>query len=161
MNVRHHFQLLTAALMLFSGVSCSTWKRHFGSDNEYSSASDSGGYNPYPGSSGTPSYQEYQPSQPSTPQQPQYQTYTPPQQPYTQPVSDYTPSPDYSEPAPKKKTPPKKKKTTTPAKSKAYTVKSGDTLYGIAKRNNTTVSKLKSKNGLSSDIIRPGQSLKL
>jgi LysM repeat protein len=45
--------------------------------------------------------------------------------------------------------------------SGSYTVKSHDTLYGIAKKHHTTVSKLKSMNGLSSDVIRDGQKLKL
>ena len=42
-----------------------------------------------------------------------------------------------------------------------YTVKSGDTLYGIAKKYNTTVSVLKSLNNLTSDILRIGQILNI
>ncbi len=42
-----------------------------------------------------------------------------------------------------------------------YVVKSGDTLYGIAKRFNTTVNALKSLNNLSSDILKIGQILKI
>jgi hypothetical protein len=44
---------------------------------------------------------------------------------------------------------------------KIYTVKSGDNLGIIAKRNRTTVKAIKSKNGLKSDAIKPGQKLKL
>lgn len=45
---------------------------------------------------------------------------------------------------------------------KTYTVRSGDTLYGIARRFNTTVEKLIELNGLSNpDLIYPGQVLKL
>ena len=42
-----------------------------------------------------------------------------------------------------------------------HTVKKGDTLYDIAKKYKTTVYKIKSLNGLKSNIIRPGQKLKL
>ncbi|MFD1673208.1 NlpC/P60 family protein [Alicyclobacillus fodiniaquatilis] len=40
-----------------------------------------------------------------------------------------------------------------------YTVKSGDCLYSIATTYGTTVAKLKSLNGLSSNLIHPGESL--
>ena len=52
-------------------------------------------------------------------------------------------------------------KTTRGGGSASYTVKSGDSLSAIAGRNHTTVAKLKSANGLSSNLIRPGQKLKL
>jgi peptidoglycan endopeptidase LytE len=54
--------------------------------------------------------------------------------------------------------------TTTPSTTDAattYTVKSGDTLYGIAKTYNTTVSQIKSLNNLTSDIIYVGQRLRV
>jgi hypothetical protein len=167
MNVRPCLHLLTATLLSFSVTSCSTWKKHFGKDTgqEYAAADTTGGgYNPYPGSSGTPNYQTYS-APPQQPQQQQYQTYTPPQQQQQSyaPQPDYTPSPDYSEPAPKPKpkssTP--KKKSSSGGGGGGYTVKQGDTLYRIASKNGTTVSKLKSKNGLSSDLIRPGQTLSI
>lgn len=47
------------------------------------------------------------------------------------------------------------------AKSRAYTVKSGDTLHGIAKANGLSVTEIKSANGLTGDSIKPGQTLNL
>ena len=46
-------------------------------------------------------------------------------------------------------------------KGGSYTIKSGDSLGAIARRNGTTVSKLKAANGLSSDMIRAGRTLKI
>jgi LysM repeat protein len=42
-----------------------------------------------------------------------------------------------------------------------YTVKKGDTLSRIASRNGTSVAALRRANGISGDLIRPGQVLKL
>lgn len=59
-----------------------------------------------------------------------------------------------------------KGKKSTPAKSSGgssstYIVKKGDTLSGIAARYKTTVTKIKSANGLSSTMIRIGQKLRI
>ena len=64
-----------------------------------------------------------------------------------------------------------KKKTSSKTSSKSggksshkggsYTIKSGDSLGAIARRNGITVAKLKAANGLSSDKIRAGKTLKI
>ena len=58
-------------------------------------------------------------------------------------------------------TPPKPKKTTPKSSYKYYKVRSGDTLSQIADRHRTTVTKIKKANGLRSNLIRPGQVLKI
>lgn len=58
-----------------------------------------------------------------------------------------------------------KKSTSTKGKSKggssSYTIKAGDNLGAIARKNNTTVAKIKAANGLKSDLIRAGKTLKI
>ncbi|MFC5454614.1 LysM peptidoglycan-binding domain-containing protein [Prosthecobacter fluviatilis] len=63
----------------------------------------------------------------------------------------------------KKKTSAKSKSgsKSTSRKGGSYTIKSGDNLGSIARRNGTTVAKLKAANGLSSDMIRAGRTLKI
>ena len=48
-----------------------------------------------------------------------------------------------------------------PASLETYTVKSGDTLYSIAKKFDTTVDKIKSQNSFSADALTVGQVLKI
>ncbi len=48
-----------------------------------------------------------------------------------------------------------------PEKETTYEVKSGDTLYGIARKFNLTVSELKKLNAMSGDTIKPGDKLKV
>ncbi len=45
------------------------------------------------------------------------------------------------------------------SKETTYTVKSGDSLYSIAKKYNTTVNRLKELNNLSSNLLNIGQIL--
>lgn len=46
-------------------------------------------------------------------------------------------------------------------KARYHTVKKGDTLYGIGRKYGVTISKIKSTNGLRSDLIRIGQTLRI
>lgn len=63
-------------------------------------------------------------------------------------VSTPKPTPVVVKPKPKPK-----------PKTTRYTVKKGDTLSGIASRYGSSVSKIRSANGISGSLIRPGQSL--
>lgn len=54
-----------------------------------------------------------------------------------------------------------KKATAKERKSSATTVKRGDTLENIAKRNGTTVAKLRKANKIKGNVIKPGQKLKV
>ena len=49
----------------------------------------------------------------------------------------------------------------TPISDTIYTVKKGDSLYSIAKKYNTSVSSIKSKNNLTSNLLSIGQKLKI
>lgn len=69
-------------------------------------------------------------------------------------------------PSPVKKVPASKKKSTAKTASTGkgggtYTIKKGDTLGAIARKHGTTVAKLKAANGMSSDFIREGKTLKI
>lgn len=45
--------------------------------------------------------------------------------------------------------------------ARVHTVKKGDSLYAIARRYGSTVAKIKAANGLRSDMIRPGMTLRI
>ena len=131
-----------------------------GNDPYVSNYGNDGGYNPYPGQSGSAQSSGY-----STPP-----TYTPPPapmeaDPYAFHASSSTPKTSSSSSSPKKTVSSSKPKSSTKSSTKkssgSYKVVKGDTLYGIARKRGTTVAKIKSANGLSSDLIRPGQSLKI
>ena len=68
------------------------------------------------------------------------------------PVKRYTPPAVAEKPAPKK--------SPAAAKGKPYTVKPGETLYGIASRNGTTVQALQAANKISKpESLRDGMKL--
>lgn len=71
---------------------------------------------------------------------------------FTQPLKSYV----IPVQEPKSILPPKEK-----PKNNRYVVKKGETLSLIARKNNTSVTKLKKVNGLKSDIIKQGQVLRL
>ena len=129
-----------------------------GSNGAYATYPADGRYNPYPAGSQTtaPRYQEY--------------TDTPPAPSASKPKSGSTSSGTSTSTsnhsaAPVKKTTKKKSSTTASTKSTGsgtiYVVKPKDSLWSIAKKYHTTVSKLKSANGLTSDVIRDGKKLKI
>jgi LysM repeat protein len=83
--------------------------------------------------------------------------YTPP------PTSSSKPKVYSSSSSSSKKTTTSKSKSSSSSssKSKTYTVQKGDTLYGIANKKKTSVAKIKSANALKTDMIKPGQTLKI
>ena len=76
------------------------------------------------------------------------------------PASTSKPKPK-PKPKPVVKPKPKPKPKPAPPKPIVVTVKKGDTLYGLALKYGTTVSAIKSYNGLSSDSIRDGRTLRI
>lgn len=152
---------LLALLSLALVTACENMQKAPSNYDPYvSNYGNDGGYNPYPGQPGyaqgggatTPSYD------------------LPPAPAEADPYAFRAPS-STSKPAATSSSSASKKPATTASKSKAapkkaatsgtHTVVKGDTLYGIALKRKTTVAKIKAANGLNSDLIRPGQKLKI
>ncbi len=153
-------RLLSALLLSLLAVSCKSTKSEY-EDPYVSNFGNDGSYNPYPDSGGYSQPSSYSYSAPSTPS---YET--PPSDPYafTSSSSSSSTSSSSSSSKPKASTASKPKPKTTAAKkstSRTHTVVRGDTLYGLARKYGSTVSKIKSANGLSGDLIRIGQKLKI
>ena len=142
--------LAALAIISFSTVSCNLFKPReqaaaaydpYGQQaNPYGQAPAS---NPY-GQAATNPYGAV----PQTPAANPYGGYEQPQT-STTPPSPYSSTPAYSGGA------------ATGGSGRTVTVKSGDTLTSIAKRNGTSISALRSANTLSGDLIRIGQKLNL
>lgn len=151
------FTLISLGSLL---VSCQNGTKPSGGSDPYvSNYGNDGGYNPYPGQPGYAQSGSYS-SAPS---------YTPPPAPveadpyaFSAPTTTAPKTSSSSSSTPKKKTVSSSKpKSSTKKSSGSYKVTKGDTLYGIAKKRGTTVAKIKAANSLASDLIRPGQSLKI
>lgn len=170
MTALRFIALSTTCLFL---ASCENTKKSGGSSSDpyASNYGTDGHYNPYPGQSGyaassTPKYQT-PPAPSSFPSEP-----AAPANPYSFSGTKKTPTASSSHSTPKKtvassssakKKPGSSKSKTAGKKSSGskYTVVKGDTLSAIARKKGTSVAKIKSANGLSGDMIRLGQSLKI
>lgn len=174
--------LSTARLLVLAAASAALVSCQNGSSTSSSSASDpyvsnypaDGGYNPYPGQPGhvsgggssAPAYET-----PVAPVEADPYAFnasgstaarSTPARSTTSTSSSKPKSTVASSSKPKSSTSTKTKSTAKKsAGSSTHTVVKGDTLYGIAIKNKTTVAKIKAASGLSGDLIRPGQKLKL
>lgn len=163
---------LSALMIPVLMASCKNTKDSGYEDPYAANFATDGGYNPYPSGGGgyeTPAVSEPAYTAPSTPS---YEA-PPSNDNYAFEASSkpaQSTSTTSSKPKPKTSSSSSssstaKKKPTTVAKkttsSKSHTVVKGDTLYGLALKNKTTVAKIKAANGLTSDTIRLGQKIKI
>ncbi|SKB05463.1 LysM domain-containing protein [Prosthecobacter debontii] len=158
-------RLLSLAAVCSLLASCQNGQSSLGGNDPYvSNYGNDGGYNPYPGQTGyaqsgvgggysAPSYTP----PPAPVEADPYAFHAPSSAPKTTSSSSSAKKTTTSSSSKPKSTP----KSTAKKSSGSYKVAKGDTLYGIARKRGTTVAKIKSANGLSSDLIRPGQTLKI
>lgn len=167
---RRLLALASASVIL---VSCQNGQNPFkkssgGNDPYVMNYPSDGGYNPYPDQPGrlsgsAPSYETPVAPAEADPYAFKAASQTPPKTTTTS-SSSSTPRKTVASSSSKSKSSTSSKSKTTAKKStgsSSHTVTKGDTLYGIALKNKTTVAKIKSLNGLKSDLIRPGQRLKV
>lgn len=164
---RRLLALASASVIL---VSCQNGQNPFkkssgGNDPYVMNYPSDGGYNPYPDQPGrlsgsAPSYETPVAPAEADPYAFKAASQTPPK---TTSSSSSTPRKTVASSSRPKSSVSSQSRTTAKKStgSSSHTVVRGDTLYGIALKNKTTVAKIKSLNGLKSDLIRPGQRLKV
>ncbi|WP_395742376.1 LysM peptidoglycan-binding domain-containing protein [Prosthecobacter sp.] len=165
-------RLLALSFTCLALASCENMKKSGSSSSDpYASNYGSDGhYNPYPGQTGyassTPKYQTPPapssfPSEPQAPADPY--SFGGSKKPAPSGMSSSTPKKTVASSSSAKKKPTSSKSKTTAKKSSGsrYTVAKGDTLSAIARKKGTSVAKIRAANGISGDLIRPGQSLKI
>ncbi len=135
------------ALSVFGTASCEMFKKQDASAN----ANDPYGQNadPYGQVPGSNPYGQTAPPNPYT------------QQAAPNPYGSYEPAQTYTAPPPQTYSPAPSYSGGGGGGGGSVTVQKGDTLTAIARRNGTSISALKSANGLNSDLIRIGQTLRL
>ena len=156
-SVRPFLALAVAAL-----CSCETLKQSPAYDDPYvSNYGNDGGYNPYPGLPGTaqtgggvPAYEP-----PPAPAEADPYAFNAPSSSPPRSSSASSSSSSSSRTTTTKST--ASKSTAKKSSGSSYKVVRGDTLYGIARKRGSSVAKIKAANGLKSDLIRPGQVLRI
>lgn len=156
--VRPLLALAAAAL-----CSCETLKQTPAYNDPYvSNYGNDGGYNPYPGLPGTaqtgggvPAYEP-----PPAPVEADPYAFNAPSSPAPSSSASSSSGSSSSRSTAAKKTTPSKS-TAKKSSGSSYKVVRGDTLYGIARKRGSSVAKIKAANGLKSDVIRPGQVLRI
>jgi LysM repeat protein len=167
--------LSTARLLILASVSAAFVSCQNGLNSSAASGSDpyvsnypaDGGYNPYPDQPGriagsTPTYEQPVVPMEADPYAFNAPSSTPPRSTSSSSSSSSTPKKTVTSTSKPKSSSTKSKSTAKKSTgSSTHTVVKGDTLYALALKNKTTVAKIKAANGLKSDLIRPGQKLKL
>ena len=149
--VRPFLALAAAAL-----CSCETLKQTPAYNDPYvSNYGNDGGYNPYPGlpGRGVPAYEP-----PPAPVEADPYAFNAPSSPPPRSSSASSSSSSSSRTTSKSTA---SKSTAKKSSGSSYKVVRGDTLYGIARKRGSSVAKIKAANGLKSDLIRPGQVLRI
>jgi len=169
-------QVLRSVCAVAMAIGVSSCKTSSSGGNGAYASSDGGGFNPYPGPGSTA--QNGSLLAPGA--QPQYAEAPPPPPPgFDGPSEHFQPAPSPSKRSSsgsgstkaKSKTKSKSSTVSSSAGKKkggytfsggsVHTVTKGDTLYAIAVNNKTTVAKLKTLNRLKSNIVSPGQKIKV